>query len=154
MRADFYHLTKNTTEEALPALLNKAYQSKKNITILTESEKLEFYDKMLWTFNPNSWLPHSTDNNDNLENQPIILTAKSDFIINTPNNSEILFIIDDIPLPEKLIKQQEDIRILLIFNGNDDVSTEKARDNYKKLKENNLELHYWQQNEKGKWEEK
>ena len=40
-------------------------------------------------------------------------------------------------------------RILNIFDGNNDLALERAREYWKKIKTSDNELHYWQQNNNG-----
>ena len=50
-RVDFYHLQKQTLEQVLPKLLEKAYSTGKNIKIKVGNEmRVEFINSHLWTF--------------------------------------------------------------------------------------------------------
>ena len=58
-RVDFYHLQKQSLDEVLPKLLEKAYQSGKHILVKTgSSDKVEAISSFLWTFRDDSFLPH------------------------------------------------------------------------------------------------
>jgi DNA polymerase-3 subunit chi len=136
----------------MPPILQKVLDSDKKIIVLTgNSEKLKYYDDLLWTHQESSWLPHCLDIEEDIELSPIILTDKKDVAEKKPNQAEFLMLIDDI-FPDNTLSSYE--RIFYIFNGNDEQSTQKARENYKLCLDNNYELHYWQQTKNGSWKEK
>lgn len=60
-RVDFYHLQKQTLEQVLPKLLEKAYSTGKNIKIKVGNEmRVEFINSHLWTFDDTSFIPHGS----------------------------------------------------------------------------------------------
>lgn len=148
-RIDFYHLQKNTLEEVLPKLVEKAFGLKQNIKIMVgNEERVEFLNTLLWTYNDESFLPHGSSKDGNAQDQPIFLSEKDD----NPNQAQILFLVDGAEIePEKATAF---LRVLHIFEGNIPLRLEKARTFWKTLKANNFELHYYQQNDLGGWSEK
>ena len=149
MRVDFYHLQKQTLEEVLPKLLEKAYSTSKKIKIKIGNElRVDFINSLLWTYNEESFLPHGTQKDGFAEMQPIFLSSDD----NIPNNAQFLFLVDGATTdPENLLKFE---RIFNIFSSNNDEALAQAREFWKKLKTLNIELHYWQQDNSGKWVEK
>lgn len=60
-RVDFYHLQRWPLEQALPPLLSKVLESGQRAVVLTASrERAEALSAVLWTWKPDSWLPHGT----------------------------------------------------------------------------------------------
>ena len=146
-RVDFYHLQQDTLENVLPKLLEKAYASEKNILVrIGNEDRVELLNNLLWTYKEESFLPHACKKYGQADKQPIWLTSEDD----NPNNASYLFLIDCAEY-----KEDDDFeRVFCIFDGNNKESLEYARDLWKRLKEQDAELNYWQQNSVGKWEQK
>ena len=87
-RVDFYHLQKQTLEQVLPKLLEKAYSTGKNIKIKVGNEmRVEFINSHLWTFDDTSFIPHGSKKDGFAELQPIWLSSDND----NPNLAALLF---------------------------------------------------------------
>ncbi len=143
----FYHLQKQTVEQALPLIISKAYQTGKNIIVrISEEKEISKINDILWSFSSESFLPHGSCMEDNQDKQPIYITNKGD----NPNNADIVFLthkcIEDSPSKYSLICE--------MLNGNDSVEVEDARLKWKKYKEDGFEVTYWQQDENGRWSKK
>ncbi len=149
IRVDFYHLQKNPLEQVLPKLCEKAYATGKRIKILLgNDERVEFINALLWTYAEDSFLPHGSKKDGFVENQPIFISASED----NENNAQLLILADG-AMPELGFLSQYE-RILNIFDGNDETALNKARTYWKQIKSLDGELHYWQQNERGNFEQK
>ena len=147
MRVDFYHLQKVPLEKALPVILQKAYDTGKNVLIKTDlAEQADALNTLLWTYLPDSFLPHGVEKDGFAEKQPIFITHKNDF---NPNNAVLCVCVNDVPVPQEGFE-----RILYFFNGLNQQSLDKARREWRKLADSNAECFYWKQNESGKWENK
>lgn len=145
-RVDFYHLQKQTLEEVLPKLLEKALTLHKNILIkIGNEERVEFLNAHLWTFEDTSFLPHGSKKDGFAAQQPIWLTAGDD----NPNNAELLFLVDGALKSVDELKNFE--RVFNIFDGNNQTSLEQARFYWKELKTAAMDIFYWKQDENGKW---
>jgi len=148
-RFDFYHLQKSPLEQVLPKLCEKAYASGNHIKIMVgNSERVEFINSLLWTYNEESFLPHGSKKDGFAEEQPIFISDNEA----NENNAQILILVDGAKLDVSLLDTYE--RILNIFDGNDTVALNNARTYWKEIKEFGGELHYWQQNDKGVFEQK
>ncbi len=148
-RIDFYHLQSQTLENVLPKLLEKAYSLGKNIKIKVGNEmRVEFLNSLLWTYNDESFLPHGSKKDGFGEYQPVWLSADDD----NPNAACLLFLVDGAKADNSVIDKFE--RVFNIFDGNNPEAVEAARMFWKGLKANGSELHYWQQNTDGRWNEK
>ena len=148
-RIDFYHLKKQSLEEVLPKLLEKAYGLNKNIKILIgNEERVEFINNLLWIYNDEKFIPHGSKKDGFSDLQPIYLSSDYE----NPNNAVLLFIIDDADINLANLSSFE--RIFYIFDGNSEFSLNKARNFWKNLKNTDNILNYWQQNQNGIWEQK
>lgn len=148
MRIDFYHLGKTSIDIALPSILEKIMSTGKKTILRTDlPERVDYFNNLLWTQNPASFIPHGTAKESHADKQPLYITDKcSDF----PNSADFLILIDN-----ESIQQDDNFeRIFYLFNGLDSTSVTKARQQWKEmtiLGYNNL--HYWQQTPQGKWQE-
>ncbi len=148
-RIDFYHLQKNTLEDVLPKLLEKAYGTHQKIKIkVGNEERVEFLNMHLWTYQDESFLPHGSKKDGATALQPIFLSETDD----NPNNATLLFLVDGaMDEPDKLSLFE---RVFNIFDGTNPESLDAARTFWKLLKSAGFELHYWQQDNQGSWHEK
>ena len=148
-RVDFYHLQSKKLEDVLPKLLEKAYGvGKKAVVRVGNSERVEFLNSMLWTYDEKSFLPHGSKKDGAADMQPIWLTADND----VPNKAEFLFLVDGASAELEEISNFE--RVFNIFDGNLNEALEKARAFWKELKNQGVEVFYWQQNANGSWQQK
>lgn len=143
----FYHLMRLPLEQALPRLLDKALSAGFRAVVLAgSSERVEYLNDRLWTYEPDSWLPHGSARDGEAALQPIWLTDLDE----NPNGATILVMCDG-AASEKVGDFQ---RCLDLFDGNDPEAVEKARARWKRWKAEGHELVYYQQTERGGWEEK
>ena len=148
-RVDFYHLQKQTLEQVLPKLLEKAYSLGKAIKIkIGNEERVEFINSQLWTFDDTSFIPHGSKKDGFAEAQPIWLSAEDD----NPNHATLLFLVDGADISPDDAQNFE--RIFNIFDANDENALELARRQWKQFKSGGLETFYWQQESSGKWIQK
>ncbi|MEE2745727.1 MAG: DNA polymerase III subunit chi [Pseudomonadota bacterium] len=140
----FYHLSSSSLDKALKLLLQKSlFSGKRSVVLFSTEERLEVVSTLLWTTDPEGWLPHGSSKDGHKEKQPIWLTTK----IENPNGAEYLFITDG-AFPEKMGGFK---RCFDLFDGNDQVSVQNARKRWKKLVAKDHVLTYWQQDLKGTW---
>lgn len=138
----FYHLTRSALEEALPALLEKTLERGLRAVVMAGSaERVEALTQRLWTYNPNSFLPHGNAKDGNADMQPVWLTPLDE----RPNDAEFLFLTDGAQSARVADYQ----RVCEIFDGNDDEAVAAARLRWKDYKAAGHDLSYWQQGERG-----
>lgn len=148
-RIDFYHLQKNTLEDVLPKLLEKAYSTRQNIKVqVGNAERVEFLNTHLWTYQDESFLPHGSKKDGSAAEQPVFLSEVDD----NPNNATLLFLVDGATADTDKLSAFS--RVFNIFDGNNPESLDAARAYWKLLKSEGFELHYWQQDNQGSWHEK
>jgi DNA polymerase-3 subunit chi len=140
----FYHMEQSTLDQALPAITSKALQSGKPILIKGPDKKeVKRLDDLLWSFHPQSFLPHGTDNGDQ---QPVFLTPDDD----NANNSKILILTHGCTFDDV---SQFDL-VCEMLDGRVDTQIIDARKRWKVYKDDGHDLTYWQQDENGKWDKK
>lgn len=145
-RVDFYHLQKQSLEQVLPKLLEKAYETKNHILVkIGNEERVEFLNSHLWIYDDTSFIPHGTKKDGFADQQPIWLTSDED----NANQATMLFLVDGANVD--LEKMKTFTRIFNIFDGNIESSLEQARQLWKNLKSENFETFYWKQDDNGRW---
>lgn len=142
----FYHLTRKSLEQVLPELLEMTIQRGIRAVVMAGSEeRVEALTQHLWTFKPDSFLPHGNGRDGNSESQPIWLTASDE----RPNEATFLFLTDG----AETKRAAEYERICEVFDGNNDEALAAARQRWGSYKSAGHTLSYWQQGDKG-WEDK
>ena len=130
----------------MPKLLERAFASSYKVCVAAESDaRIEQFDQLLWTYDPNSFLPHGSDRDALPERQPILLSTG----IEPLNGANLLVITDG-----RSVQDANFERILDIFDGKDVQATESARKRWIEYKNSGYELTYFRQNERGGWEKK
>jgi DNA polymerase-3 subunit chi len=146
-RVDFYHLQRWPLEQALPPLLSKVLESGQRAVLLTASrERAEALSAVLWTWKADSWLPHGTPADGFPGEQPIWVAEEDE----RPNGAAILLLTDGMTSG----RMEEYDRCLDLFDGRDDSAVQAARERWKTCRDTGWELHYWQQTDRGGWNEK
>lgn len=141
----FYHLQKWPLEAALPKLLEKVSDTGMRAVVVTGSkERVEFISSRLWTFRPDSWLPHGSAADGRPADQPIWLTADDE----NPNGSDVLILTDGATSAQIA----SFARVLEMFDGNDPEAVQSARDRWKTYKADGHAVTYWRQTDRGGWE--
>lgn len=143
----FYHLTTSPLERAMPALLQKMHEVGHKTLVLCEDEaRMKQLNELLWTFQPDSFLPHGSTAEPRPDVQPILLATEPD-----AKNAANMLLVTDGRTPDELDNYD---RVLDMFNGNDDEAVQQARVRWKIYKDSGRELHYWQQTSQGGWDKK
>ncbi|MEC4594638.1 DNA polymerase III subunit chi [Nitrospirillum amazonense] len=143
---NFYHLQRSSLEQTLPDLLERSLaRGWRAVVLSTVEERAEQLAQHLWTWRPDSFLPHGTAKDGHATDQPIWLTAVDE----RPNDAQVLFLTDG----ATSARMAEYTRVCDIFDGIDPDAVAAARQRWKAAKEAGLDLTYWQQTDKG-WEKK
>jgi DNA polymerase-3 subunit chi len=146
-RIGFYHLQRSSLDQALPKLLEKALAAGHRVVVMAGSaERVAHLDALLWTWDPDSWLPHGTARDGDADRQPVYLTEADD----NPNGADLLVLTDGVTT--RHIDQFA--RCLTVFDGSDEAAVGAARSRWKEWAAAGHELTYYQQTERGGWEEK
>ena len=88
MEIRFYELSKVTAPKAIPQLLYKIYeQLQQNMLLLLEdNDQVANYDKLLWVFSSNKFLPHGTIQDSKEHYKPLLVTNQEENL----NKAEII----------------------------------------------------------------
>lgn len=142
----FYHLTRTTLEEALPALLERTLESGARAVVRCEdAAQVKALDEVLWKVPPLMWLPHGYAKTGQAHRQPIWLTESDE----RPNEGTFLFRLNG-AWDGDLVGFQ---RVFDLFDGRDEQAVQQARQRWKSLKQAGYGMTYWQQQAKG-WAKK
>lgn len=139
----FYHLEDSSVEQDLPILAAKMREAGGHALILVgDPDKAASIDKALWTFDPTSFLPHGIDTGDAVASQhPILISTTG----SNTNSARFLVMIDGYIQADP----QDFDRAFYMFDGRQQATVEKARDDWKNFKSRGHELSYWQKSAKG-----
>ena len=155
----FYHLQRARLEEVLPVILERCHQRAERVLVLAGStERVEALAALLWTYRPESFLPHGTARDGEAARQPIFLDtprsatsegATPDGEGDNPNSAPVLILSDGARHPRigdfKLVCE--------LFDGHDEAAVAAARSQWKACKEAGHAVVYFQQADTGKWQE-
>lgn len=143
----FYHLTRQPLNEALPALLQRVLAAgKRAVVVAASEERVETLDQVLWTYDPDSFLPHGSAKDGYADKQPIYLTTGDE----NPNAATVLVSVDGMEPPAYGSYE----RFLYLFDDADREAVDTARQRWKKYKSEGHTVTYWQQRPGGGWEKK
>jgi len=143
----FYHLEHQPLERALPALVERTLERNWRAVIEVGSEeRVEALDTLLWTYREESFLPHGTRRDGNPDQQPVFLTSSQD----NPNAATVRFLLDGAQLADLTSYA----RVVYVFDGRDASAVDRAREEWRRLKEADCEVTYWQQSPEGRWQKK
>ncbi|WP_025840330.1 DNA polymerase III subunit chi [Asaia platycodi] len=138
----FYHLTRTTLEDALPALLGRTLDAGQRAVIrCRDAAQVKQLDEALWKAKTPLWLPHGSQTMGHGPRQPIWLTKGDD----VPNGARFLFLLDG-GVEQGL---EEFDRVFTLFDGNDPQAVSRARTFWTTVKQAGHSLAYWQQQERG-----
>lgn len=143
----FYHLQKQTLDQALPLILEKAIKTQKNINVrFSDAKEVTRMNTHLWSYKPDSFLPHGCKKEGNADKHPIWLTDQDE----NPNNAKILVLTDG-----NQSDHIDDYDLCCeMLDGRSDEQVQKARQRWKDYKEKGYRITYWMQSDTGGWEQK
>ena len=143
----FYHLQKQSLDQALPLILEKVYQTKNNAVVrLSDAKEVTRMNDILWTYKNSSFLPHGCKKTGRAEVQPIWLTDKSE----NPNDAKTLILTQNTTQDDM---SDHDLCCEML-DGHDDNAITAARNRWKIYKDQGFGVTYWYQSESGRWEKK
>lgn len=143
----FYHLQRQSLEEALPKLMVKVAEAGLRAVIKgPDTSVIDILDKALWEFDPESFLPHDKEGCDHPEEQQFYLTTQDE----NPNQATVLVLVN---AAKHAAFDQYD-RCLYMFDGRNEETVAAARVDWKLWNDKDYSMSYWQQKEMGGWEQK
>ncbi|WND02339.1 DNA polymerase III subunit chi [Temperatibacter marinus] len=143
----FYHLENEGLEGALPKLMERVISAGLRAVVkVKDTDQSALIDELLWSYKPDAFLPHDTEDSPQVSLQPILITTQQHRL----NEAECLILLDadnwDDFDPFK--------RILYMFDGKNEEVVTAARLDWKAFKEKGFEMSYWQQMPGGGWDQK
>ena len=144
MQVDFYHLTVTPLERVLPSIAQRVVAGGGRLLIVSDNETQRVaIDKLLWSYSPESFLPHAQEGGDNDATQPVLIGAGA----TAANAARNVALIDGQWREEAL----EYDRAFHFFDADRIV---EARAAWKALaSRDGVERRYWKQDDSGKWEQ-
>ncbi len=145
----FYHCTRAPALEVAVRLAVKAFGGGQRLLVLAPPERLEALDRLLWTFDDASFLPHGQAGTADDAEQPVLLApALGDA---APANGARLLMLMETGLPAGFDAFD---RVLNLFEDGTPAH-ERARADWKALQaRDGVERSYWQQKEGGGWDKR
>jgi DNA polymerase III subunit chi len=142
MQVDFYHLTATSLERALPQIATRVVEGGGRLLIVTEDEaRLAALDRLLWTFAPESFLPHACAGAGDDARQPVLLAAA----VEPANGARNVALVDGLWRDAALGFDRA-------FHFFDEDRIGDARTAWKGLAgRDGVDRRYWRQNETGRW---
>lgn len=138
----FYHLTRSSLEQALPALLGRTLAAgERAVVVCRDAGRVAALDQALWQCAEPNWLPHGTAADGDADLQPIWLATDDA----APNTARFLFLVDGAS-SDRLATFT---RAFDLFDGNDEAAVQAARARWTAAKAAGHTLSYWQQGPKG-----
>jgi DNA polymerase-3 subunit chi len=149
----FYHLQRARLEEVLPVILERCHQRAERVLVLAGStERVEALAALLWTYRPETFLPHGTVRDGEAARQPIYLTtpeAEGHTPNPGPNGASVLILSDG----ARHARVGDFKLVCELFDGHDEAAVAAARTQWKACKEAGHAVVYFQQGDNGKWQE-
>jgi DNA polymerase-3 subunit chi len=143
----FYHLQRSTLESVLPKFLERVVDRGQRAVVVADSpERVEALTNQLWTYSDRVFLPHGNVRDGHAAQQPIWLTDADE----NPNGAQVLFLSDG--ATSARIAEFE--TCVELFDGNDEAAVTAARERWQRYKAEGHVVVYFQQDERGSWEEK
>jgi len=148
MNIKFYHFFNQNFEKGLIGLLSKIVEQDNNVCIIVDQDKIDYYDSKLWSATTFSFLPHLTENDQRLEQVPVIIASN----YNDKNKPNVIVNIkSELISFDFLTDNNIDMLIEIIYSSDTD-HINISRKKWKYYNEgNNIEIDYFKQDKNGKW---
>src|SRR5271156_3665724 len=147
----FYHLERRRLDSALPELLEGALGEGARIVVqAATTEQVDALNERLWTYSDESFLPHGAARDGEADAQPVYLTESEE----NPNGATLRVLlsgVDAAPFAGRPAGRLYE-RIILLFDGSDEVARAEARRQWSLVKTAGAPLSYWREGDDGGWE--
>jgi DNA polymerase-3 subunit chi len=143
MQVDFYHLTKLPLERALPQIAAKVVAAGGRLIIVAgeEGQRVRL-DQLLWSYAPESFLPHGQAGGEDDARQPVLIAASPE----AANGARNIALVDGVWREEALAFDRA-------FHFFDEERIADARAAWRGLADRDgIDRNYWKQNDAGRWE--
>ena len=141
----FYHVTKQTAASALPQLLTKSIDVGWTVFVRGKDlNSLKLFDDMIWTVQPESFIPHAVIGSQNEQKCDILLGTKE----NDSSNSDFLISVNGALISGEEISSYK--RCALLFDDKNSDEMNIAREQWIEFTKADIRAKYWSQ-ETGVW---
>ncbi|MGK6355060.1 DNA polymerase III subunit chi [Sphingomonas sp. DT-207] len=144
MQVDFYHLTHQPLDRVLPRIAERVLEQGGRLLVVAESEEQRArVDQLLWSYTPESFLPHAQAGGGFDAEQPVLIAER----VEPANGARNVALADGVWRDEALAFDRA-------FHFFDEEKIIEARAAWKALAERDgVERRYWKQNDAGRWEQ-
>jgi DNA polymerase-3 subunit chi len=139
----FYHIEHSSLDAAIAPLLEKCLERKWRAVVVGKIETIDRLDRTLWTWREDSFLPHGRARMDAAK-QPVLLSTEAAPV----NGAKVALLLDGMDCDPALFE-----RCMVVFDGGDEASRAKARQQYKTASDAGAVARYFQQERNGGWKE-
>jgi DNA polymerase III subunit chi len=142
VQVDFYHLVASPLERVLPRIAERVVAGGGRLVVVAADEgQRATLDRLLWTYAPDSFLPHAQAGGERDGDQPILIAPD----VAAPNSARNVALVDGVWRDEALTFD----RAFHFFDGD---SVGGARAAWKALADREgVERRYWKQDDNGRW---
>ena len=143
MQVDFYHLTAAPVDRVLPQIADKVVSSGARLLIVAAgADQRAHLDRLLWTYQPDSFLPHAQAGMADDAAQPVLIAERPE----PTNGARNVAIVDGTWRDAALAFD----RAFHLF-GEDHITAARAA--WRALAGRpDVERRYWRQSDSGRWE--
>tara|TARA_R110002049_G_scaffold23545_5_gene83469 strand:+ start:26157 stop:26615 length:459 start_codon:yes stop_codon:yes gene_type:complete len=146
--AYFYHLTRRPLVDTLMMLLEKSLENGWRVAVRgTDQMALTAVDRALWLRPVDGFLPHGMAGGAQDADQPVLLTLDAA----AANGANCVMAIHGAEVTAQEVAALD--RVCILFDGDDPPALDKARAQWKALKDAGASAQYWSE-ESGRWEKK
>jgi DNA polymerase-3 subunit chi len=144
MQVDFYHLTVAPLERVLPRIAERVVEEGGRLVIVTGDEDHRAnIDRLLWTYQPESFLPHGQAGAGDEADQPVLIAESPD----PANGARNIALADG-------VWREEALGFDRAFHFFDAENVAAARIAWKALADRDgVERRYWKQDDDGRWQQ-
>lgn len=141
----FYHLTRSGPGQLLPMLIGKSLKAGWRVELRGRDRARQVaLDERLWQ--GEGFLPHGLAGGPHDARQPVLLTVQDQPAVNAPR---CLIALDGAGVSGEECAAFE--RACIVFDGNDPAELDRARGQWRALKEAGIPAEYWSE-ANGRWE--
>lgn len=141
MLVDFYHLVSSPLERVLPRICEKLLGGGDKLLVIGTKDLLRQLDVVLWTYSPDSFLPHGRAEGPAPGKQPILLSER----VEPLNGAANIALADG-------VWRDEALAFARTFYFFDNSNLDTARGSWRALKSvADAEPRYWKQETGGRW---
>lgn len=139
----FYHVEHTSLDAAIGPLLDKCLARRWRVVVAGAEDTLARLDTALWTWREDSFLPHGRGRA-HPERQPVLLSVEAE----PRNGAKVALLLDGADADPSQFE-----RCLVVFDGADEASRAKARQQFKAATDGGVAAKYFQQERGGGWKE-